>query len=112
MFLSIISIISIGIGVFLIFKAQNFNKEINTKQKLLADEIQHEKFLLNMTKVSCCDLCMEDHVSWRISAKEANEPVVIIHAGFRQFRLCEKHAKRLAETLSNGKADDYIEYIN
>lgn len=86
-------------------------KLIEQNEKILAEN-QREKFLLNMTKVSCCDLCMEDHVSWRISAKEANEPVVIIHAGFRQFRLCEKHAKQLAETLSNGKADDYVEYIN
>ena len=85
-------------------------KLVEQNEKILAEN-ERDKFLLNMTKVSCCDLCMEDKVSWRIGTNEGNDPTISIHAGFRNIRLCDKHAKQLAETLLSGKEDEYVEFI-
>lgn len=107
MYLLIIGIVLISIGLFLVLRTYKYYKE----QRKLFDENKHENFMLNMTKVSCCDLCMEDVRNWRITNSEANDPTVIIHAGYRNFRLCNKHAMELSRSLLDIKNNIYIEHI-
>lgn len=70
------------------------------------EQLEQQKFLLNMFKVEACDLCFDDFLNHRrgISSSSAldnkkYQPVIHVTMGLKSIGLCEYHAWLLGQYL-------------